>query len=230
MPQRILVIDDEPQIQRFLRIALEASGYEVLLAENGRQGLEQASLQAPDLIILDLGLPDLSGLEVLTELRVWSRIPVVILSVQDQERDKVQALDQGADDYLTKPFGIQELLARLRVALRKQAEVPNAAADPVFRSGPLTLDRATRQVSKQGQPVKLTKTEYNVLALLVAHAGKVLTHRQILREIWGAEYVEEHHYLQVYISQLRRKLELDPAQPQLLLTESGVGYRLAVEL
>lgn len=229
MAQRILVIDDEPQIQRFLRIALEASGYEVLLADTGRQGLEQASLQSPDLIILDLGLPDLSGLEVLAALRGWSRVPVMILSVQDQERDKVQALDQGADDYLTKPFGIQELLARLRVALRKQADTV-AASEPVFRSGPLTLDRTTRQVLKQGQVVKLTKTEYRLLALLVAHAGKVLTHRQILREIWGAEYVEEHHYLQVYISQLRRKLELDPAQPQLLLTESGVGYRLALEL
>ncbi|MEZ0369851.1 MAG: response regulator [Candidatus Sericytochromatia bacterium] len=230
MAQRILVIDDEAQIQRFLKIALEGSGYEVLLAENGQQGLELASLQSPDLILLDLGLPDDSGLNVLQRLREWTRIPVIILSVQEQERDKVAALDRGADDYLTKPFGVQELLARIRVALRHSAERSSQAERPPwFQLGNVRIDLASRQVSKGEQSIKLTKTEFKLLALMIQHVGKVLTHRQILREIWGAEYTGETHYLQVYVSQLRRKLEDDPTQPRLILTESGVGYRLMAE-
>lgn len=230
MTQRILVVDDEVQIQRFLKIALEGSGYEVLLAETGQQALEVASLQTPDLVLLDLGLPDIGGLEVLRRLREWSRIPVLILSVQEHERDKVGALDHGADDYLTKPFGVQELLARIRVALRHSAERGGPGElPPLFRLGELQVDLAGRRVSRGDQAIKLTKTEFKLLALLIQHAGKVLTHRQILREIWGAEYTGETHYLQVYISQLRRKLEADPAQPQLILTESGVGYRLSVD-
>lgn len=230
MFQRILVIDDEAQIQRFLKIALEGSGYEVILAENGRQGLTQASLQSPDLILLDLGLPDISGLEVLAQLREWSKTPVIVLSVQNQEREKVGALDKGADDYLTKPFGIQELLARMRVALRHSAERSGSGeASPIFEQAGIRFDPASHQVWKHEQKIKLTKTEYKLLALLVQHAGKVLTHRQLLTQIWGAEYVGESHYLQVYISQLRRKLEDDPNQPRLLLTEPGVGYRLALD-
>lgn len=230
MTQRILVIDDESQIQRFLKIALEGSGYEVLLADNGQQGLELASLQSPDLILLDLGLPDMGGMEVLKRLREWTRVPVLILSVQEQERDKVAALDRGADDYLSKPFGVQELLARIRVALRHSTERSSKTETSyLYQMGDLKIDLAGHQIWKNDQSLKLTKTEFKLLALLIQHAGKVLTHRQILREIWGAEYTGETHYLQVYISQLRRKLEVDPSQPQLILTESGVGYRLAGE-
>lgn len=222
----ILVVDDEVQIQRFLRIALESSGYQVQLACTGGEGLEQAALLQPALIILDLGLPELSGLEVLTQLRTWSSIPVIVLSVRDQERDKVKALDLGADDYLTKPFGIQELLARIRVALRHAAGRGGTDESQLLENGPLKVDVLARRVCCRGSEVKLTKTEFNLLALLVQHAGKVLTHRQILVQIWGAEYGSETHYLQVYISQLRRKLEQEPTQPELILTEPGVGYRL----
>lgn len=230
MSQRILLIDDEAQIQRFLKIALEGSGYEVLSADTGRTGLEAASLHNPDLILLDLGLPDIGGQEVLQRLREWTRVPVIVLSVQEQERDKVTALDHGADDYLTKPFGVQELLARMRVALRHSAERAGQSEVPaVFAFGPVKVDRSSRQVTRGGEIVKLTKTEFRLLNLLIQHAGKVLTHKQILREIWGAEYTDEIHYLQVYISQLRRKLEEDPNRPRLILTEPGVGYRLSTE-
>jgi two-component system KDP operon response regulator KdpE len=226
MTQPILIIDDELHIRRFLAIALEAQGYTVVPCEDGQSGLQQAALLNPQLILLDLGLPDMSGLEVLARLREWSTVPVMILSVQDQERDKVKALDLGADDYLTKPFGVQELLARIRVALRHRQA--NPVVQSVFAQGPLKVDLAARTVWFQEQPVKLTKTEYNLLALLVRHAGKVLTHRQILSEVWGAEYVSETHYLQVYLSRLRNKLELDPSQPRYFLTEAGVGYRFAL--
>ena len=230
MSQKILVIDDEAQIQRFLKIALEGSGYEVLLADSGQQGLQTASLQNPDLILLDLGLPDLGGLEVLSRLREWSRMPVIILSVQEQERDKVAALDRGADDYLTKPFGVQELMARIRVALRHSGERSSQSeVSSVFEFGAIKVDRASHQIWKGGESVKLTKTEYKLLNLLIQHAGKLLTHRHILHEIWGAEYTTETHYLQVYISQLRHKLEDDPSQPRLFLTEPGIGYRLDLE-
>lgn len=229
MSQRILVIDDEAGIQRFLKIALEGSSYEVLQAETGQQGLEIASLRNPDLILLDLGLPDGSGLEILRRLREWSRIPVIVLSVQDAEQDKVSALDYGADDYLTKPFGIQELLARIRVAMRRWSEINQKDLSSQFIAGHLKVDRTRRLVWKGDELIKLTKTEFKFLALLIQHAGKVLTHRQILCEIWGADYIGETHYLQVYISLLRRKLELDPSQPRLFLTEPGVGYRLNVD-
>jgi two-component system, OmpR family, KDP operon response regulator KdpE len=230
MKTRILVVDDEIAIQRFLRIALEAQDFEVLIAGTGQEGLAQVSLNNPELILLDIGLPDLSGLSVLEQLREWSQVPVIVLSVREQEKDKVLALDLGADDYLSKPFGIQELLARIRVALRhsRLRTLAENNANTVFRSGGLSVDPVQRKVCKDSQDVRLTKTEYNLLLFLIKHAGKVLTHRQLLQAIWGVEYLDETHYLQVYISRLRNKLEADPAQPQLFLTESGVGYRLAM--
>ena len=221
---RVLVIDDELQIRRFLRISLEAGGYEVHEVANGLDGLGRAAQLRPDLIILDLGLPDISGLEVLRRLREWTATPTIILSVRDADRDKVAALDAGADDYLTKPFSVDELLARLRVAQRHAQ--PGAAA-AVFSQGDVAVDLSRRHVTKSGQEVKLTPTEYALLRLLIQHAGKVLTHRQILKEVWGPEYMDETHYLRVYFGQLRQKLEDDPARPRLILTEPGVGYRLA---
>ena len=220
----ILVIDDEPQIRRLLTITLEANGHRALTAANGQEGLVLAAQHRPALIILDLGLPDLSGQEVLRRLREWSSAPVIILSVQDDEAGKVAALDAGADDYVTKPFNTGELLARLRVALR-HATKPDEAA--VFQSGNLVVDLATRRVTVNRAEVKFSVTEYNLLRLLVRHAGKILTHRQILREVWGPGHDDHTHYLRVYVARLREKLEADPARPQLLLNEPGVGYRLA---
>ncbi|RIK43240.1 MAG: DNA-binding response regulator [Chloroflexi bacterium] len=222
----VLVVDDEVQIRRFLKISLEASGYQVSECATGREALEKAALLRPDLIILDLGLPDMDGVTVITRLREWTQTPVIILSVRDADSDKVAALDAGADDYLTKPFSVAELTARLRVAIRHIAPEPEVTC---FRSGDLQIDLARRLVMVRGQPVKLTPTEYALLRLLVQHAGRVLTHRQILRAVWGPEYVDETHYLRVYFAQLRQKLEADPARPELILTEPGVGYRLAVE-
>jgi two-component system KDP operon response regulator KdpE len=222
----ILVIDDEVQIRRFLKISLEASGYQVQEAATGFAGLEKAALLRPDVIILDMGLPDMDGVAVLTQVREWTKTPVIMLSVRDADRDKVAALDAGADDYLTKPFSVDELMARLRVA---QRHAQPAADSPLFTSGDLEIDLSRRLVRLKGQPVKLTPTEYALLRLLVQHAGRVLTHRQILKEVWGAQYVDETHYLRVYFAQLRQKLETDPARPQLILTEPGVGYRLAAE-
>lgn len=222
----VLVVDDEVQIRRFLKISLEASGYQVSECATGREALEKAALLRPDLIILDLGLPDMDGVTVITRLREWTQTPVIILSVRDADSDKVAALDAGADDYLTKPFSVAELTARLRVAIRHIAPEPEVTC---FRSGDLQIDLARRLVMVRGQPVKLTPTEYALLRLLVQHAGRVLTHRQILRAVWGPEYVDETHYLCVYFAQLRQKLEADPARPELILTEPGVGYRLAVE-
>lgn len=220
----VLVIDDEPQIRRLLTITLEANGHRALTAASGQEGLVLAAQHRPALVILDLGLPDLSGQEVLRRLREWSSAPVIILSVQDDEAGKVAALDAGADDYVTKPFNTGELLARLRVALR-HATKPDEAA--VFQSGNLVVDLATRRVTVKGDEVKFSVTEYNLLRLLVRHAGKILTHRQILREVWGPGHDEHTHYLRVYVARLREKLEADPARPQLLLNEPGVGYRLA---
>lgn len=219
----VLVVDDEPQIRRLLAITLEAEGYRTLPALTGQEALVLAAQHRPALIVLDLGLPDLSGQEVLRRLREWSRTPVVILSVQDDESGKVAALDGGADDYVTKPFNTAELLARLRVALR-HASRPDEAA--VFQSGGLVVDLAARRVSAGGREVKLTVTEYSLLRLLVRHAGKVLTHRQILREVWGPGHEDHTHYLRVYIAHLREKLEPDASRPQLITTEPGVGYRL----
>ncbi len=219
----VLVIDDEPQIRRLLRVTLEANGYRVLDAATGQDGIVQAAQWRPDVILLDLGLPDLDGLSVLKRLREWSHVPVIALTVRDREADKVAALDNGADDYVTKPFSTGELLARMRVALRHAQPAPEAA---VFRTGPLEVDLVARVVTVKGREVKLTATEYSLLRLFVQHAGKVLTHRQILREVWGPANVEQTHYLRVYMAHLREKLEANPAQPELLLTEPGVGYRL----
>jgi two-component system KDP operon response regulator KdpE len=218
-----LVIDDEIQMRRLLRVCLEANGYRVLEAPTGKDGIAQAAQHPPDVVILDLGLPDMEGVDVLKRLREWSRVPVVVLSVRDREEDKIAALDNGADDYVTKPFSSGELLARLRVAQRHVAPASEAT---VFRSGQLEVDLAARVVKLKGKEVRLTATEYSLLRLFVHHAGKVLTHRQILREVWGPNYVEQTHYLRVYLAHLREKLETNPAQPELLITEPGVGYRL----
>ena len=219
----ILIIDDEAQIRRFLRVSLEAAGYRVVEAATGQDGIVQAAMSRPHTVILDLGLPDLSGLEVLEKIREWSAVPVIVLSVQDAEQDKIAALDAGADDYVTKPFGMGELLARLRVATRHAQPAPES---PEFRNGHLYVDFVHRLVKVNEQPVKFTALEYDLLLLFIKHAGKVLTHRQILKAVWGPHNVEQTQYLRVYMTQLRKKLELDPGQPQMFLTESGVGYRM----
>ncbi|MDB6066519.1 MAG: kdpE [Pedosphaera sp.] len=218
-----LVIDDEIQIRRLLKISLEANGYRVFEAADGQTGLAEAAQRRPDVVVLDLGLPDMDGVTVLKRLREWSNVPVVVLSVRDREEDKIAALDNGADDYLTKPFGTGEFLARLRVAQR-HAQPPADTA--IFHSGNLEVDLTSRSVKVKGKMVKLTATEYALLQLFVRHAGKVLTHRQILKEVWGPTYVEQTHYLRVYMTHLREKLEDKPSEPELLITESGVGYRL----
>lgn len=219
----VLVIDDELQIRRLLRACLEGDGYHVLEAATGQEGITQAAQHPPDVILLDLGLPDMDGVTVLKRLREWSRVPVVVLSVRDREEDKVAALDNGADDYVTKPFSTAELLARVRVAQRHT--VPSTES-PIFRSGDLEVDLTARLVKRNGREVKLTATEYSLLRLFVQHVGKVLTHRQILKEVWGPGYVEQTHYLRVYIAHLREKLENDASKPRLISTEPGVGYRL----
>ncbi len=223
---RVLVVDDEAQIRRFLRIGLDANGYRVYETDTGQDALIKAAQLRPDLIILDLGLPDLNGLDVLKRLRAWTQTPVIILSVHDADRDKVAALDAGADDYLTKPFSMNELMARMRVAQRHNRPEPDST---VFTVRDLQVDLARRLVTVQGESAKLTPTEFALLRLMIQHAGKVLTHRQILREVWGPEYVDETHYLRVYFAQLRQKLEADPARPKIILTEPGVGYRLVTE-
>ncbi len=221
--QLVLVIDDEVQIRRLLRITLEANGYKVIETAGGKDGLVEAATRRPDIVILDLGLPDMEGLAVLRRLREWSRVPVVVLSVRDRDEDKIAALDAGADDYVTKPFSTPELLVRLRVALR---HAQPTREETVFRMGDLTVDLAGHQVALKGCAVKLTATEYALLRTLVRHAGKVLTHRQILTEIWGPHAAEQTHYLRVYMARLRDKLEPVPSRPALLLTEPGIGYRL----
>jgi len=218
----VLVIDDEVQIRRLLRVSLEAHGYRVFEAATGHGGLTEAAQRHPELVLLDLGLPDMDGVSVLKRLREWSHVPVLVLSVRDREEDKIAALDNGADDYVTKPFSTGELVARLRVA---QRHAQPAAEMAVFRSGQLEVDLTARVVTLQGKEVKLTATEYGLLRLFVQHAGKVLTHRQILREVWGPNCVEQTHYLRVYMAHLREKLEARPAQPELFITEPGTGYR-----
>jgi two-component system KDP operon response regulator KdpE len=222
---RILVIEDEPEIRRFLRASLVASQMQVHEAETGQAGLREAASQPPDVVLLDLGLPDISGFEVIAQLRGWSRVPIVVLSARGQEADKIAALDAGADDYLTKPFGVGELLARLRVALRHSSAGDERAAIAPFEAGNLHVDVAKRQVRVGGEEVHLTPTEYRLLTALIKHPGKVITHRQLLREVWGPDSSQETHYLRVYVNQLRKKLGDDAAQARLILTEPAVGYR-----
>ncbi|MBL9083957.1 MAG: response regulator [Planctomycetales bacterium] len=223
---RILIIDDEPPIRKFLRISLESAGYLPCEAETAEQGLRSAAAAPPDAVILDLGLPDADGLDVIRRLREWTTVPIVVLSARGREADKIAALDGGADDYLTKPFGAGELLARLRVALRHAAGA-KSSTDSVFEVGEMTVDLAARRVIVEGREVHLTPTEYRLLTTLVRSAGKVVTHRQLLKEVWGPSSVEENQYLRVYLGQLRRKIERDATRPRYLLTEPGVGYRLA---
>jgi len=223
----VLVIDDEIQIRRLLRLTLEANGYRVLEAPSGQDGLVEAATRRPDIVILDLGLPDMHGLTVLQRLREWSQVPVVILSVRDRDDDKISALDNGADDYVSKPFSTPELLVRLRVALR---HAQPSDEDVAFQSGELLVDLANRHVIVKGKEVRLTVTEYNLLRLLVRHAGKVLTHRQILKDVWGPNADQQTHYLRVYVARLREKIEPVPARPTLLITEPGVGYRLITKV
>jgi two-component system, OmpR family, KDP operon response regulator KdpE len=218
----VLVVDDEPQIRRLLTLALEGSGYRVETAETAALALSHVALHPPALVVLDLGLPDLPGIDVLRRMREWTHIPVIILTANDAENEKVSALDEGADDYVTKPFNTAELLARVRVALRHAERREEA---PVHHIGPLVIDLASRRVTKDGADVSLTSTEYSLLRLLVRHAGKVLTHRQILREVWGPAAENQTHYLRVYVARLREKLEPDPERAQMLITEPGVGYR-----
>src|SRR3989454_7945246 len=219
---RVLVVDDEPQILRALQTSLRGAGYEVDAATTGEQALTIAAVRPPDAVILDLVLPDARGTDVCRELRTWSSVPVIVLSVVGDENEKVAALDAGADDYVTKPFGVDELLARLRAALRRVAP----SAEPVLEIGELRVDLEGREVSVSGALVQLTPHEYDLLRLLARNEGKLLTHKTILREVWGEAYADESHYLHVYVSQLRRKLEPDPARPRYILTEPGAGYRL----
>jgi len=225
----VVVVEDEPQIRRFLRAALGGQGYRVYEASTGADGLVEVASRQPDVVILDLGLPDMDGLDVIRKVREWSAVPVVVLSARGQEADKVAALDAGADDYLSKPFGVDELMARMRVALRHRARVSDGALESAFDVGDLHVDLAARRVTVRGAQVHLTPIEYRLLVALVHHAGKVITHRQLLSEVWGPNATEQAHYLRVYMAHLRRKLEADPARPRYLLTEAGVGYRLAAE-
>jgi two-component system KDP operon response regulator KdpE len=222
---RILVVDDERAIRRLLHTSLTAEGYEAVEAETGAQALAMAAREKPDAMLLDLGLPDQDGLDVLRQLREWSKVPVVVVTVRADEAEKVAALDAGADDYVTKPFGMRELMARLRTALRHGTQVEIGA--PVFVSGRLSVDLAKRRVRVGGQEVKLSPREYDLLRLFVRHAGRVLTHQTILKEIWGPAHVDDTQYLRVYVGQLRQKLQDDPSEPTLIRTEPGVGYRFA---
>jgi two-component system, OmpR family, KDP operon response regulator KdpE len=225
----ILVIEDEPPLQRFLNAALGSQGYRVVESLTAGDGLMQAATRTPDLVILDLGLPDMDGLEVTKRLREWTGVPIIVVSARGKEQDKVVALDAGADDYLTKPFSVGELLARVRVALRHAAVIKQGATEPVFTVGGLRVDLLHRQVFVDERPVHLTPNEFKLLSLLVKNAGMVLTHRQLLKEVWGPGSTQESHYLRVYMNQLRHKLEPEPARPRYLLTEPGVGYRLSAE-
>lgn len=224
-PPHILLIEDEKPIRRFLNTALQVENMRVFEAETGQQGLIEASTRKPDLLIIDLGLPDREGIEVIREIRTWSNAPIIVLSARTQEQEKVQALDAGADDYLTKPFGVAELLARIRAHLRRH-QSPVALTEHEVHFGEVKIDLASRSVTRGEQPVHLTPIEYRLLSVLIRHAGKVLTHRQLLKEVWGPNHSESSHYLRIYMGHLRQKLEQNPAQPQHLLTETGVGYRL----
>jgi len=225
-PALALVVEDEAPMRRFLRAALESAGYRVVLAETGADGLREAASRSPDVVVLDLGLPDLDGLEVVRRLRDWSAVPIVVLSARGREKDKIEALDGGADDYVTKPFAVGELLARVRVALRHTARAGDAGPGGTVSVGDLAIDLDRRRVSVDGREIKLTPLEYKLLATLARSAGRVLTHAQLLREVWGAAHEAEHHYLRVYMGQLRHKIEREPSRPEFLLTEPGIGYRM----
>ena len=224
--EQVLLIEDEPQMRRFLRITLQSQGYRLIEAGTGKEGLQQAAVRNPDVVLLDLGLPDLDGLEVTARLREWTQTPIIVISAREQELDKVKALDAGADDYLTKPFNAGELLARIRVALRHALRQRSGQSEPVFSSDGLRVDLAARRVFVRDTEVHLTPIEYKLLLVLIRHAGKVVTHKQMLLEVWGAAHVNEVQYLRVHMSQLRHKIEEEPARPRLLLNEPGVGYRL----
>jgi two-component system KDP operon response regulator KdpE len=225
----VLLIEDEPEIRRFLRTTLPAHGFRLYEATTGKDGLTEAQSRNPDLILLDLGLPDLEGSEVIRQVREWTATPIIVLSARDQEQVKVAALDLGADDYVTKPFGIDELLARMRAALRHASRSAADVGEPVFTLGDLKVDLGRRQVFVSAKEIHLTPIEYKLLTTLIRYAGKVMTHRQLLKEVWGPLHVEEGHYLRVYMRQLRNKLERNPAHPRYLVTELGVGYRLRAE-
>ena len=222
---KVLVVDDEPQIRRFLRASLQSHDYVVLEAENGKEAVRVCTVQKPDLLILDLGLPDMDGLDVIKLVREWSNIPIIVLSIRSEDADKIEALDRGANDYVTKPFSMGELLARMRTALRL-GRGDAAEGGAVITAGDISIDLSKRLITLGGTPVKLSRKEYDLLKILASHPGKVITHQQLLQEVWGPAYVEETQYLRVYIGQLRQKLERDPAVPQWLITEPGVGYRL----
>jgi two-component system KDP operon response regulator KdpE len=222
----ILLIEDDPHIRRFLRASLLTQGYELLEAGTGREGLAMAAARVPEVVLLDLGLPDMEGMEVIHQLRAWSSVSIIILSARGQERDKVANLDAGADDYLTKPFGVGELLARIRVALRKAMPAEEGKPEAMYSLGNIKVDFERRLVFRGEEEVHLTPIEYKLLSVLLKHRGKVVTHRQLLKEVWGPSYVEQNPYLRIFILNLRRKLEEDPTRPQYLLTEPGVGYRL----
>jgi two-component system KDP operon response regulator KdpE len=222
----ILLIEDEPQMLRFLRITLQSQGYRLIEAATAQEGLMQATTRNPDVVLLDLGLPDLDGLEVTKRLREWTHTPIIVISAREQEQDKVKALDAGADDYLTKPFNAGELLARIRVALRHAVRRNTDQQEPIFTLHNLRVDLAQRQVFVDDKEVHLTPIEYKLLLVLIRHAGKVITHRQLLKEVWGPAHVNEVQYLRVYMTQLRHKLEADPARPRFFMNEPGIGYRL----
>jgi two-component system KDP operon response regulator KdpE len=236
MPAPIaVIIEDEPQIRRFVRAALEAEGWQVFEADSVKKGLTETGTRKPDLLVLDLGLPDGDGLELIRDVRGWSGVPIVVLSARSDEADKIAALDAGADDYLTKPFGVGELLARVRANLRRPraasgdgASETSGEADPIFRFGEVEVDRQARLVRRGGAEVHLTPIEYRLLTVLIANVGRVLTHRQLLREVWGPSHAEQSHYLRIYMGHLRQKLETDPTQPRHFLTETAVGYRLVI--
>lgn len=223
----ILLVEDDNQIRRFLRVGLESSGYSYREATLGKEGLAEVAKRGPELVILDLGLPDMDGQEFLSELRAWSQVPVIVLTARDREQDKIQALDRGADDYLTKPFGIGELLARVRVALRRSRK--NDEESALLENGELRIDPIKRQVSVEGKEVRLTPTEYRILLFLAKHADRVVTQHQLLKEIWGPDAIEQGNQLRVHMHQLRHKLEKNPARPKWLINEPGVGYRFKME-
>ncbi|MGZ8184044.1 MAG: response regulator [Methylobacter sp.] len=223
----IVAIEDDPQICRFLRTSLNAHGFQLFEAATGERGLVEIGTRQPELVILDLGLPRMGGIAVIRWLREWSNLPIIVLSARSQENDKIAALDAGADDYLTKPFSICELLARIRVSLRHSAQLAGDNAEPLFTTGELRVDLARRNVYMGKREIHLTPIEYRLLTVLIHHAGKVLTHRFILLHVWGPAYVEHAHYVRIYMGQLRQKLEADPTHPKYLLTETGIGYRLA---